>query len=260
MTHEDALLALREEHQDITDSVISAAIKAQVSQGINQIRRGESVSLNPEPVEKALKNVINVIFRQSFSLTMDTFGPGQKATFLLGEEDLLNYLLSVGLTKVKVINDTTRRLLLEEMLRGIEEGLDNYDIAQRMFDKWMAGAPHDGPISRFRTEIIARTEIAAASNAGSLSGATQAGMTHKRWSSVRDHRTRRPEMTGRQYDHYANWDASTGQGAHGQIRMIHEPFTISGEQLMFPGDPSLGASVGNLAMCRCAMTYEFRRQ
>lgn len=36
------------------------------------------------------------------------------------------------------------------------------------------------------------------------------------------------------------------------------PFSVGGEQLMFPGDMSMGASIGNVANCRCSAIYSFR--
>jgi hypothetical protein len=39
--------------------------------------------------------------------------------------------------------------------------------------------------------------------------------------------------------------------AHGQTRPVDEPFEVGGELLRFPGDSSLGASVGNTINCRC---------
>jgi len=41
-------------------------------------------------------------------------------------------------------------------------------------------------------------------------------------------------------------------GADSQVRDVNEPFDVGGEQLMFPGDTSLGASAGNVINCRCA--------
>jgi hypothetical protein len=32
---------------------------------------------------------------------------------------------------------------------------------------------------------------------------------------------------------------------------VNEPFTVGGEQLMYPGDDSLGASPGNVINCQC---------
>lgn len=39
--------------------------------------------------------------------------------------------------------------------------------------------------------------------------------------------------------------------ADGQIRPISEPYIVGGQLLMIPGDTSLGASMSNIAGCRC---------
>jgi ADP-heptose:LPS heptosyltransferase len=43
--------------------------------------------------------------------------------------------------------------------------------------------------------------------------------------------------------------------ANGQRVMINEPFVVSGELLMYPGDSSIGASAGNVVNCRCVSLY-----
>jgi hypothetical protein len=39
--------------------------------------------------------------------------------------------------------------------------------------------------------------------------------------------------------------------AEGQQVEVDEPFTVQGEELMYPGDTSLGASLDNIINCRC---------
>jgi len=41
-----------------------------------------------------------------------------------------------------------------------------------------------------------------------------------------------------------------------QTVTLDKPFIVSGEQLRFPGDSSLGASIGNIIECRCSATYD----
>lgn len=43
--------------------------------------------------------------------------------------------------------------------------------------------------------------------------------------------------------------------ADGQEVPVSAPFVVDGEQLMYPGDTSLGASVGNVINCRCIAEY-----
>jgi hypothetical protein len=45
----------------------------------------------------------------------------------------------------------------------------------------------------------------------------------------------------------------------GQDRNIYEPFDVSGEKLMYPGDVALGASTQNVIGCRCASIYRVSR-
>lgn len=69
----------------------------------------------------------------------------------------------------------------------------------------------------------------------------EVGIGTKVWLSVIDRATRRPGRRG-WYDHVS---------PHGQYQPQFLPFQVSGERLMFPGDAMLGASIGNLAGCRC---------
>lgn len=45
------------------------------------------------------------------------------------------------------------------------------------------------------------------------------------------------------------------QEAEGQERRVDQPFDVGGEQLRFPGDMSLGASLRNVINCRCAAVF-----
>lgn len=68
-----------------------------------------------------------------------------------------------------------------------------------------------------------------------------AGFTKKKWLTSRDARVRRPTKSS-PFDHAA---------AEGQTVPVDQPFIVSGEQLMYPGDGSMGASIGSLINCRC---------
>ena len=81
----------------------------------------------------------------------------------------------------------------------------------------------------------ARFEVAA--------GETAANATlFKVWSTMLDAKVRPAHA------------AAEGQGSNGSVR-AEAPFTVGGERLMFPGDTSLGASLGNVINCRCSAAY-----
>ena len=62
----------------------------------------------------------------------------------------------------------------------------------------------------------------------------------REWVSAQDDRTRDTSEA----DHV---------DADGQTVGMKEPFTVSGEKLMFPGDPS--GSAANVINCRCAVVF-----
>lgn len=94
------------------------------------------------------------------------------------------------------------------------------------------------------TETQSAAESAKFAEAEVLSGVEpgrrQDSDTWKRWTTVGDNHVRAIHKT-----------------ANGQMRKLNEPFLVAGEYLMHPGDASLGASIGNLANCRCIVTYSF---
>lgn len=69
-------------------------------------------------------------------------------------------------------------------------------------------------------------------------------MAKKEWQTMEDKLVRRPPKSP--FDHVA---------ANKQRVGINEPFIVSGELLMYPGDSSMGASKGNVINCRCVSVY-----
>ena len=94
-----------------------------------------------------------------------------------------------------------------------------------------------GAMSRMRSRVIARTEAHASANAATQEAAKATGLALKKeWISSQGSRTRD--------DH---------DDANGQVVAMNETFSIGGEALMFPGDPS--GSAANVINCRCAAGY-----
>lgn len=137
-------------------------------------------------------------------------------------------------TKVTQINRTTESQIRRIIRGGFEEGLSVAKIGSNI--RTMAA-----PMSALRANIIARTETHTAANFGAQQAAELTGLNMKReWVSAQDDRTRDTSEA----DHV---------DADGQTVGMKEPFTVSGEKLMFPGDPS--GSAANVINCRCAVVF-----
>jgi HK97 family phage portal protein len=153
-------------------------------------------------------------------------------------EEYLSFIERTALSRIRDISATTKALVLKEIDAGMAAGENMYQIAERVASKY-------DDFSEYRAMTAARTEVNAAANYGSQLAAESTGLPIvKRWLSYVDDRTRGGENG---CDHIS---------ADGQERELHQPYDVSGEQLMFPGDTSLGASAGNIVNCRCTETYE----
>jgi SPP1 gp7 family putative phage head morphogenesis protein len=128
---------------------------------------------------------------------------------------------------------TTREALRKTLGEGIAQGEGVYELTKRVKRLYLDEIiPH-------RAEVIARTEVIAASNFGSRAAAKATGLTlTKEWLATKDNRTR-----------------DSHRAANGQKRPLDEPYTVGGARLMFPGDTSLGAPGSETIQCRCAEVY-----
>lgn len=136
-------------------------------------------------------------------------------------------IISKLTNRSKKINDATwkdiKGLLREaydgnkthsELVKGIKELYGEYGYA--------------------RAEMIARTEMAGAVNAGANEGYRQGGIEKKEWLASIDERTRDAHAT-----------------ADGQVVSTEQSFIVGGEMLAAPGDP--GGSPENTINCRCTV-------
>ena len=136
--------------------------------------------------------------------------------------------------RVVDISSTTRSQVADIINRGIEEGLVLDQLAGLI-------AQRGTELAGYRANLIARTEIHSAANAGALEAAQESGVVAlKEWIAVEDARTRDGDNSD--FDHI-----------NVEPVPINSPFIVSGEELMFPGDPA--GSAGNIINCRCAMGY-----
>lgn len=132
------------------------------------------------------------------------------------------------------VNDTTRKTLA----RVIQQGLKDGDTINQLTARVQSVLTQYGQSSAAR---VARTEVTAAMNWGGHCERIDLGIAHKEWVSTIDSRNRGAKKNSH-YDHLT---------CSGQTVESDKPFIVSGEQLQFPGDISLGATPGNLIHCRC---------
>lgn len=139
-----------------------------------------------------------------------------------------------GTTKKK-IHQVVKRLVAE----AIDEGNPNPELASGLKDEFDA-------LTSSRAQLIARTEVASASNNGSLEAVKALEIPNmvKEWVSVNDDRTRDGDHGGA--DH---------SSMDGERVPIEEKFTVPPDASMdCPGDSAGGAD--QVCNCRCTLVYK----
>ncbi|SEA53605.1 Phage Mu protein F like protein [Thalassobacillus cyri] len=147
------------------------------------------------------------------------------------DEQLLEWLSDRSRRDAELIQGTTDRYVIMTLWDVVADG--KYSI-----DKAIEALEEEYAFGESRSETIARTEIISAARAGQFQGDYQSGMViGKTWHSAHQPNTR---------------DAHAA--ADGQTVRFEETFIVDGEELMFPGDTSHGASADNTIQCRCFYT------
>ncbi len=95
---------------------------------------------------------------------------------------------------------------------------------------------------------LTEAEVLSLSDGLTVRGETPTATTHKTWTTQGDHLVRGADV-GDDFDHIL---------ADEQRVLLSEPFKVSGESLPSPGNTSLGASIGNVARCRCATRFDVK--
>lgn len=143
------------------------------------------------------------------------------ADYLFGE------MIRARITKVTT---TTRQNVITAIDAGMADGVGTLEIARNI----RRSVPR---ISRARAALISRTEVHGASSHASDQAARALGLPLKKeWVAVSDDRTR---------DDHAD--------VSGDIVGMDDVFSVGGESMTGPGDPS--ASAGNVINCRCVLSY-----
>ena len=139
--------------------------------------------------------------------------------------------------RVEGITQTSRDEIGNQIRIGVQKGEGRQQIADRI-------VRHRRSIAPERAVTIARTEVHAAANYGSLVAAADVRVPMKKvWVAQADGRTR-----------------ATHAAAAGQTRDLADLFTVGGYLLGFPGDSSRGAPAKEVVSCRCVMSYQVERR
>ena len=121
---------------------------------------------------------------------------------------------------------------------GVQTWLTNGLREGKSVDHMAAEMAEAGPLSERSARTWARSEANAASNAGSHSMYTAAGVPYKRWDSAHDDRVRESHRV-----------------ADGQVRRVNEPFDVGGYPAQHPGDVQL--PMDQRLGCRCTIVPLF---
>jgi hypothetical protein len=132
--------------------------------------------------------------------------------------------------RITSIAETTRQQVINAIDRGFADGLGQAGVAT-----YVRGLVPE--FSRYRAEMIARTETHGAANYGAGRAARETNLPlNREWIAAGDERTR-----------------ETHTEADGQIVGMDEPFTVGGAKLMYPGDPDGPAE--EVINCRCSVGF-----
>lgn len=224
-----------------------AALKESEAEFIKAIRNAETQSdllraashkLDTVPVEKALVETYKTTGTKFAKLTRSKLKQtkGIDEDFLREfQSQMSNYAkLKAGKRIVDITattHDEIERITAKVINEAAEDGGWGITKMAKQIEKYLN-------ISNFyRAERIARTEVLAASNEGSILGADSLGIEYKKeWISTNDTRTR---------------DSHRG---FNQVVEKYERFTLpSGARLEYPGDPN--GSAEEVINCRCTIGY-----
>lgn len=250
--NKEKLLTLEWKRIDRQRSVYSSYAKNAIQQALdtqlnNYINNLSSVALDAN-MELISTDIIQNAIEKVYSKVMVDFAKNSYDQYILVNKKTESNWIETVLNWVRInlggivnsINFFTRRRITEQVEIAIQEGWSIQDLKEKLKKDYAFSDP--------RAQMIARTEIIRASNAGSLLGAIETGIPMlKFWLATRDDRTRGQKPSDR-FDHYSMLERE-------KIGVpLDQAFNISGEFLLYPGDPD--GSAGNTINCRCSLRYE----
>ena len=234
-----ALNALKKDYTKFLEQVKNA----QSVEGIVDVI--ESVSLDARVTKRAIESIYVDTGKDFANWTVDNLQGNQKKSSDYFDDYMRRYVEERTGEKIKSITTTTRTRAIaiakKVVAQGLEQGLSIDNIAAMLKQRYYNDA-------LYRSVRIARTEVIAASNAGSLHGALSTGLAIKKvWLATKTGHTRESHML---MDRKA-----VDMQEYFDVPIISNSGIVEGsEKLMHPGDPK--GSAGNVINCRCTVVYE----
>lgn len=234
-----ALNALKKDYTKFLEQVKNA----QSVEGVVDVI--ESVSLDERETKRAIESIYVDTGKDFANWTVDNLQGNQKKSSDYFDDYMRRYVEERTGEKIKSITTTTRTRAIaiakKVVAQGLEQGLSIDDIAAMLKQHYYNDA-------LYRSVRIARTEVIAASNAGSIQGALSTGLAIKKvWLATKTGHTRESHML---MDRKA-----VDMQEYFDVPIISNSGIVEGsEKLMHPGDPK--GSAGNVINCRCTVVYE----
>lgn len=216
---------------------------------------------NFSDADAALSEILNRHYMETGAVFSDNLSLGMPADISVTDDEASEIAGALALfyatrapDQARIINSTTQNDAEEAMLAAREAQTDAAMEARPISNletAAIAGATLNRAL-KGRTEsiVITETQIAAEMAKGTeaevlsglmpsvTGGSARQVPVEKEWVSVGDSRVRDAHLS-----------------ADGQTQTLNEPFIVDGEQLRWPGDSTLGASVGNVINCRCSSGF-----
>jgi hypothetical protein len=165
------------------------------------------------------------VLRAVASSTLARIGIAWDVTHPLSAE----LLEQAGKRTGEALGEAVQPIVREIVADAYQEGLSVVQAAELIRAKV-------DDVSPWQAQMLARTDLNGLANGGSVMAAKLAGVERKRWLTAHDERVR-----------------PTHAAADGQTVPVGQPFSVGGEHLQHPGDPS--GSNAEVANCRCTVTY-----
>lgn len=226
-----------------------AALQADARDFLEAYRQGQGQQfinnfLVSERITAVLQQLINVVGSKYARMTYN----GLRNEKALSDwfYEIMNYLGQNFYDKgVFQIVKTSRQIFTDALTLGVQEGWGYNEMARYVREK-ISG------INRYRSETIARTEVARAIHSGTYVGADKSPFEkQKTWISAQDNRTRRnPKFKPQGADHVR---------LNGQTVDFVQTFIdpSNGVQMLHPHDPTAPAS--EIINCRCTYAVVNKR-